>query len=218
MPAPSDNVHLIVIAKSPVAGRVKTRLCPPYSPADAARIAEAALTDTLAAVAATPAAARTLVLDGAIGPWLPSGFSVVPQRGNSLDQRLAAAFQDAQSEHSGPVLLVGMDTPQVTPELLTRSAWALSAAGTDAVLGLAQDGGWWALGLREADDALLLGVPMSTPGTGAAQLRRLTEHGLAVSLLAELVDVDDAASASTVAALVPHSRFARALFCEEIAS
>jgi rSAM/selenodomain-associated transferase 1 len=212
------DVHLIVLAKSPVAGRVKTRLCPPYSLAEAAIIAEAALRDTLDAVATTPASARTLVLDGAIGAWLPAGFSVIPQRGKSLDERLAAAFEDAQQTHRGPLLLVGMDTPQITPDLLLTSCNALLTAGTDAVLGPATDGGWWALGLRHADSRLLTGVPMSTPLTGAAQLERLVGHGLAVSMLAELVDVDDAASADAVAGAAPDSRFTRALWTLAMAS
>jgi hypothetical protein len=170
------------------------------------------LTDTLAAVAATPAAARTLALAGPIGSWLHPSFSVMPQRGNGLDQRLAAAFCDAQRHSDLPVLLVGMDTPQVTPELLTRcGAPLLLPGGPDAVLGMAADGGWWALGLRRADSSLLHGVPMSTAGTGAAQLDRLHGAGLAVELLPELVDVDDAETANQVARTAPDSHFARAL-------
>jgi hypothetical protein len=205
------DLHLVVIAKSPVAGRVKTRLCPPYSPVEAAVIAEAALADTLAAVAATPASARTLVLSGAVGLWLPAGISVVPQRGTTLDERIGAAFEDAQHEHRAPLLLIGMDTPQVTPQLLATAGELLRSDGTDAVLGLAADGGWWGLGLRHANASLLTGVPMSTPFTGAAQLQRLQASGLRVAMLPELVDVDDATSARIVADLVPSSRFAASL-------
>jgi glycosyltransferase A (GT-A) superfamily protein (DUF2064 family) len=209
---PTPELHLVVIAKSPLPGRVKTRLCPPYSLPEAALLAEAALQDTLAAVEATPAAARTIALDGPIGSWLPPAFSVMPQRGEGLDQRLAAAFYDAQLHHDHPVLLVGMDTPQLTPDLLSRcGAPLLTPGGPDAVLGLATDGGWWALGLRRARSALLHGVPMSTAGTGAAQLERLRSAGLTVELLPELTDVDDAASADEVARIAPGSRFAAAL-------
>jgi glycosyltransferase A (GT-A) superfamily protein (DUF2064 family) len=210
MPAP--ELHLVVMAKSPLPGRVKTRLCPPYTLEESATLAAAALADTLAAVAATPASARTLALDGPIGPWLHSSFSVMPQRGDGLDQRLAAAFSDAQRHSDLPVLLVGMDTPQVTAELLTRcGAPLLLADGPDAVLGMAADGGWWALGLRRADSSLLHGVPMSTAGTGAAQLERLRSAGLTVELLPELVDVDDSATADEVAWAAPGSQFSRAL-------
>lgn len=209
MPRRAEQVHLLVLAKAPVAGRVKTRLSPPYTPAQAALLAEAALRDTLAAVAATPAVARTVVLDGAPGGWLPEGFAVLPQRGDGLDERLAAAYDDAWSLAPAPLLLVGMDTPQVAPALLADAAGQLLADGTGAVLGLAGDGGWWALGLRRPDASLLLGVPMSTDGTGAAQRTRLAGAGLHVTLLPELTDVDDADDARVVAAQCPGSRFAR---------
>ncbi|MFE0102501.1 DUF2064 domain-containing protein [Streptomyces sp. NPDC059009] len=104
-----------MIAKEPRPGRVKTRLTPPFTPEEAAELAEAALCDTLRAVAATPARRRVLVLDGTPGPWLPPGFDVVPQCPGGLDARLAAAFAGCD----GPALLIGMDTPQVTPDLLT---------------------------------------------------------------------------------------------------
>ncbi|MER6383005.1 TIGR04282 family arsenosugar biosynthesis glycosyltransferase [Streptomyces sp. NPDC001250] len=193
---------LLVIAKEPLPGRVKTRLTPPFTPRQAARLAEAALVDTLHAVAAAPATRRVLVLDGAPGPWLPSGFEVLPQCAGGLDERLADAFAHC----SGPALLIGMDTPQVTPELLT-----VDFAGCDAYLGPAEDGGFWALGLAEPDPALLRGVPMSTPETGAAQRERLLAAGLRVRELPRLRDVDTAADAHAVAALAPHGRFAARL-------
>ncbi|MGC5561387.1 TIGR04282 family arsenosugar biosynthesis glycosyltransferase [Streptomyces sp. FR-108] len=193
---------LLVIAKEPLPGRVKTRLTPPFTPAEAAALAEAALADTLSAVAATPATRRVLVLDGAPGPWLPPGFDVVPQCGGGLDERLAAAFACCD----GPTLLIGMDTPQVTPALLD-----VDLTRCDAVLGPAEDGGFWALGLAEPDPRLLRGVPMSTPTTGAVQRDRLVDAGLRVRDLPPLRDVDTAADAEAVAALAPRGRFAARL-------
>lgn len=194
----------IVIAKEPRPGLVKTRLCPPCDPADAAAIAEAALVDTLAAVAGAPFDGRVLVLDGRPGPWLPTGFRVVPQRGDGLDERLAAAFDDV----GGPAFLVGMDTPQVTATDLADATARLDAGEDDAVLGPAADGGWWALGLRRPDAGALRGVPMSTPGTGAAQLARLRERGLRVGLLPVRRDVDTFADALAVSGEAPDGRFA----------
>ncbi|MFG2653359.1 DUF2064 domain-containing protein [Streptomyces sp. NPDC048436] len=193
---------LLVIAKEPRPGRVKTRLTPPFTPQEAAALAEAALADTLETVAATPAARRVLVLEGAPGPWLPPGFDVVPQCGGGLDARLAHAFAACE----GPALLIGMDTPQVTPALLTVDFTAY-----DAFFGPALDGGFWALGLAEPDPGLLRGVPMSTPRTGAVQRERLVAAGLRVRDLPALRDVDTAADAAEVAALVPHGRFAERL-------
>ncbi|MDQ0578895.1 TIGR04282 family arsenosugar biosynthesis glycosyltransferase [Streptomyces rishiriensis] len=193
---------LLVIAKEPLPGRVKTRLTPPFTPYEAAALAEAALSDTLRAVAATPASRRVLVLDGAPGPWLPPGFEVVPQCAGGLDERLAAAF----ARCDGPALLIGMDTPQVTPDLLT-----VDFDGCDAYFGPARDGGFWALGLADPDPGLLRGVPMSTPSTGAVQRARLVGAGLRVRDLPCLRDVDTAPDAVAVAALAPRSRFAARL-------
>jgi rSAM/selenodomain-associated transferase 1 len=201
------SVAIIVIAKAPAPGRTKTRLCPPCTPDEAAALAEAALTDTLQAVAATPVARRVIALDGEPGGWLPDAWEIVRQRGNGLDERLANAFEDV----GGPALVIGMDTPQVTPALLRASARRLVADGVDAVLGPTTDGGFWALGLRTPDPGLLLGVPMSVPHTGRAQHERLLADGLRVAVLPELRDVDRIADARAVAAFAPHGRFARAL-------
>ncbi|MEV7969766.1 TIGR04282 family arsenosugar biosynthesis glycosyltransferase [Sphaerisporangium sp. NPDC088356] len=200
---------MLVIAKEPVPGQVKTRLCPPCTGEQAARLAAAALEDTLHTVAATRAPHQILALQGLPGPWLPPGFTVIPQRGRGLDERLAAAFTDAHGLHPVPTVLVGMDTPQLTPPLLADAAAALTRY--DAVYGPAADGGFWLLGLRRPDPALLLGVPMSQPGTGAAQLRRLRQAGLSTAHMPELRDVDTFADACHVAAQASGTRFAATL-------
>src|SRR5215207_2970098 len=146
---------LLVIAKEPVPGRVKTRLCPPCTPEQAAR--------------------------------------------------LAHAFADCGE----PAVLVGMDTPQVAPALLTDGLAAL--AGADAVFGPATDGGYWAIGLRQPNPAVFAGVPMSRVYTGAIQRARLAALGLRTADLPPLRDVDDIAAARAVAADAPGSRFAAAL-------
>ncbi|MES9543555.1 TIGR04282 family arsenosugar biosynthesis glycosyltransferase [Actinomadura sp. NPDC000600] len=201
------SADVVVIAKEPVPGRVKTRLTPAYTPAEAAALAEASLRDTLAAVAAAPAARRILALAGDPGPWLPDGFIVIAQRGGGLDERLAHAFDDAYAGR--PVVLIGMDTPQVTPALLDRARRGLGRR--DAVFGPARDGGFWLLGLRRPSAALLRGVPMSRPDTGAVQLARLRAAGLRIAALPELTDVDTPADAEAVAAAAPGSRFAAAV-------
>jgi glycosyltransferase A (GT-A) superfamily protein (DUF2064 family) len=185
---------LVVLAKAPVPGRVKTRLTPPLTPAQAAAVAEAALADTLAAVLATPATRRLLVLAGEPGPWLPAGVEVVPQCAGGLDLRLAGAFAGC----TGPTLLIGMDTPQVTPDLLTVD-W--SAA--NAWFGPATDGGFWAIGMREPDPDVFPGVPMSVAETGAIQRARLHAAGLVIGDLPTLTDIDTAADLAAVADLVP---------------
>ena len=200
--------HVLVMAKSPEPGRVKTRLCPPLSPAEAAGVAEAALADTLEAVAACGADRKLLALEGEPGQWLPPGFEVIPQRGDGLAARLAAAWIDA----GGPGLQIGMDTPQVTGDLLDSCLALTAEPSVTATLGAANDGGWWALGLSHSWEVdVFAGVPMSTADTGAWQLKSLHAHGHRVGYLPELVDVDTVDDARQVAELAPSSRFALTL-------
>lgn len=207
MTAHGGTAALIVIAKAPAPGRSKTRLCPPCTPVQAAALAEAALGDTLAAVAATPCAARVLALEGEPGPWLPPGFDVIAQRGAGLGQRLAAAFEDT----GGPALLVAMDTPQLTPTVLAAGLARLATPGVGAVLGPTRDAGYWAIGLRGPDRAVFAGVPMSSQLTLATQRARLAALGLRVAELPLLTDADTIATARLVARSAPGSRFAAAL-------
>jgi hypothetical protein len=193
---------VIVLAKRPLPGRVKTRLCPPFTPDQAAALAGAALRDTLDAADAVAARRRVLAFDGDADEWLRPGWRLVPQCAGGLARRLASALGLAGT----PSVLVGMDTPQ----LLTHHLDAADLAGNDACLGLSADGGYWALGLADhrLADRALRGVPMSTPHTGTAQLARLYSLGLRVQLLDELTDVDTAPTAQSVAVHAPWTRFA----------
>jgi glycosyltransferase A (GT-A) superfamily protein (DUF2064 family)/SAM-dependent methyltransferase len=211
---------LMVIAKQPRPGRVKTRLTPAFTPEQAADLARASILDTLDAVRRTHADHRVLVLDGAPDGWLPEdlrdGLTILPQAPGTLDLRLAAAFADVARLDAGPALLIGMDTPQVTPEVLAKGLLALGARGdADAVFGPAEDGGFWALGLREPGhprvNGLLVGVPMSRADTGRLQHERLVEADLRISILPSLRDIDEEQDAREVAAAIPHSRFAQLL-------
>jgi glycosyltransferase A (GT-A) superfamily protein (DUF2064 family) len=194
---------LIVIAKAPVAGRVKTRLTPPCTPDQAALLARAALQDTLdAAVRSTRAGRRVLVLDGTPGAWIPDAFEVIAQRGDGLAERLAAAFADVGE----PAFLVGMDTPQLTPELLDAALGAVAGGGS--AFGAALDGGYWGIGLPAPDAAVFAGVPMSSTRTGAVQRAQMTLLGLHPLILPPLLDVDTFDDALTVAAEAPDTRFA----------
>jgi uncharacterized protein len=202
----SERVALVVIAKAPVPGRAKTRLSPPCTPEEAAELAAAALRDTLAAVAAAPARRHLLALDGAADGWVPPGVEVVTQRGAGLGERLVHALEAA----GGPALVVGMDTPQLTPALLATATRRLLEPGVDAVLGPADDGGYWAIGLRRPDPLVFAGVPMSTPRTCSAQLRRLAALGLCTGGLPPLRDVDTMIDAAAVARACPETGFAAA--------
>ena len=193
-------MHLLVMAKEPVAGRVKTRLCPPLTPSQAADYAAGALADTLDAVAGCGADQKILALDGAPGPWLPDGFRVIAQRGGTFNERLARAWADA----GGPGVQIGMDTPQVTAALLDAALDAVAPGR--AVVGPTFDGGWWGLGLPAPEGAAFDHVPMSRSDTGDHQRAQLRRLGYVVHDLAALVDVDHFTDAVTVAAETPHLR------------
>jgi len=211
-------VCLLVVAKAPVPGLAKTRLAATLGDDTAADIAAAALLDTLDAVADSPAAARVVALTGNLDEAARSDeircrladFIVLPQRGDGFADRLANAHLDASAVTGGlPVLQIGMDTPQVSPDLLGRCAQVL--AGCDAVLGMARDGGWWVLGVRDPATAeCLRAVPMSAPDTGSETLSALEHTGIGVELVCELADVDTVDDIDMVRdACAPTSRFHR---------
>ena len=211
-------VTALIVAKAPVPGLAKTRLAAALGDRVAAGIAAAALLDTLDAVADTPLATKVVAMTGDLASACQSeairerlsGFTVVEQRGDSFADRLANAHADAAATAGPmPVLQIGMDTPQVTAELLTRCARAL--LGAHAVVGPARDGGWWLLGVADAATAECLRlVPMSRPDTGALTYAALLQTGSPVTVLEELADVDTVADISVVRAdCQPSGRFAQ---------
>ena len=200
-------VALLVIAKEPLPGRAKTRLTPPCTAEQAARLARASLLDTIDVVAGTPGVRKVLVFDGDGRRWRRSGFELLAQRGTGLAERLAAAFDDVEP----PALLVGMDTPQLTAPLLLDGVRALQDPDVDAVLGPAIDGGYWSVGFSARVAGAFTGVPMSCDSTWRRQSERLAELGLRVHQQPPLRDVDTVEDARAVARGAPHTRFARTL-------
>lgn len=187
------------MAKEPRPGAVKTRLCPPCTPAEAATVAEAALADTMASVLACHADRRVVALAGEPGPWLPEGIEVISQGDGGFDRRLAIAWQAMD----GPGIQIGMDTPHISGPDLDDALGALEPADVDAVLGPAADGGWWVIGLQSPDPRVFLGVETSRTDTGRRQLQRLTDLGLRADLLATHRDLDTVADAVALAIAYP---------------
>ena len=178
-------MHITVIAKAPVPGRVKTRLCPPCTPQQASDVAAAALADTLDAVAAVAAGVGmrpTLLLDGDRPDWVSDEYDVVAQCSGDLSARLAHGFAVL-----GRGVIVGMDTPAAIRHL--PGAVEAVARGDDA-LGLAIDGGYWVIGLASVDAQVFAGIEMSTENTGAQQWRRLRSLGRSVTMLPSARDLD----------------------------
>ncbi|RZI87691.1 MAG: DUF2064 domain-containing protein [Microbacterium sp.] len=206
--------RVLVMAKAPVPGQAKTRLGATVGMAAAADLAAAALLDTLDACAAT-FEVRYLALAGDLTRACRSdeivealaGWIVLDQVGASFADRLAHAHGRVADCGPGPIVQVGMDTPQLTGPLLRAVADGLERA--DVVLGPAEDGGWWALGLADGRDArALVDVPMSDPQTYRRTVEAFAGHR--VLEVAELRDIDTLDDAGTVAAAAPGTRFARA--------
>ena len=210
---------VLVMAKAPVAGQAKTRLAPVAGATGAAELAAAALLDTLeAGAAAFPPGRRVLALTGdltaarradeirdAVRGWL-----VVRQDGQTFGDRLADGHRQAHRLAGGPVVQIGMDTPQVGAPLLL--AVAEDAHRLDGpVLGPALDGGWWVLVTTHAGQAAVLsGVPMSRPDTGRLTAAALAASGHPAGGAVVMRDVDLPEDAEAVAANAPHTRFAAA--------
>lgn len=213
----------LILAKAPIPGAVKTRLCPPCDDGTAAILAAAALLDTVRTVRACarllPVVAlagdlRAAVMGAEIRSELKSSVRVIEQRGGGLAERIAAAHADSAPLLPGrPILQIGMDTPQVTVADLDNCLNSLiGSAANDAIVGPAMDGGWWLLGLRDPLSAAhIRSVPMSRPNTGELTVRALTESGLRMTYGPMLRDVDTIDDAYAVAREAPDSRFAREL-------
>jgi uncharacterized protein len=212
---------LLVVAKAPVAGLAKTRLGAVLGPRQAARVAAAALLDTLDAVLAVPSTIPVVALTGDLAAAeradeviaALTNCAVISQRGKDFADRLANAHHDVAKAYPGrAVFQIGMDTPQVTDTLLKESIDALHQPGVDAVLGPALDGGWWGLGLRNPLHANVLStVQMSEADTCEQTFAELRRAGLRIAPLPELSDVDTMNDAMAVAATVPFGRFAEAV-------
>ncbi len=199
--------QIVVIAKEPLPGKAKTRLAPAYGFEGAAALAMAALQDTMDAACGSDAARVVLALDGEPGEWLRDDVDVMPQCAGPLGDRLAGAIARAYEQLSLPVLVVGMDTPQVTSALLNSVLQVLTGAA--AVLGPADDGGYWCIGVQLPDARVFDNVPMSLPTTGSDQLTQLRCLGLTTAVVPSLRDVDLPSDVPLVAAAAPGSRFAR---------
>jgi glycosyltransferase A (GT-A) superfamily protein (DUF2064 family) len=207
---------LLIVAKAPVPGLAKTRIARTVGDALAADVAAAALLDTVDVAVAVgwpvvvamtgdlTQAARSEEIAGRL-----MGATVIDQRGDGLGARLANAHADADAGHG--VVQVGMDTPQVTVEDLLI-AGRLVADG-HRVVGPAEDGGWWLLGLPDPAEAVaLVDVPMSQPDTGV-----LTEAALggAVEHVRTLRDMDNWGDAVAISHDLPISRLAQVVAATE---
>lgn len=184
------------MAKAPVAGQVKTRLCPPLSAADAAELSRCFLLDKVAQVLqvtrAEPVVAYAPEEAAAVFEALAPGFTLLPQRGGDLTARLLSVLERLFADGCDAAIMIDSDTPTL-PVGLLESAVTLVASGVhDLVLGPSDDGGYYLIGLRQLRTELFEGMPWSTPAVFDETLRRADALGLRTSQLPPWYDVDTA--------------------------
>jgi rSAM/selenodomain-associated transferase 1 len=183
----SGAITICVFAKPPVAGAVKTRLAAQVGAERAAALAAAFLIDTWAAVRELPGARAVIASTGALPPGLCDGAEVWPQGDGTLDARIERILMRALAGGGGAIAL-GADSPGL-PRARLDEAMACLARG-EAVIGPADDGGFYLLGVPRCPPGLLAGVPWSDPRTCEATRARLAEHGMPAAVLPAWFDVD----------------------------
>ena len=189
---------LVVFAKWPLPGQVKTRLCPPLQPDQAAELARCFLLDTVERVSRLEEVQVWVAFAPAnseprFRALLPASVRYLPQRGNDLGERELNIFVDLFEKAATRVAIMGSDIPSV-PLAYLRSAFdLLESPGCDAVLGPSRDGGYYCIGAQaghSALPALFENIEWSTERVMAQTLRQARLHNLKVSLIPRWYDVD----------------------------
>ncbi|MET0646459.1 MAG: TIGR04282 family arsenosugar biosynthesis glycosyltransferase [Pyrinomonadaceae bacterium] len=193
---------VIVMAKAPRAGEAKTRLAPPLTREEAARLAARLFADTVAlalgvgatvVVAYAPADGRAALEEALCAASLEEAARKVlwlEQRGRDLGERLAGVVERAAELRLGPLLLVGTDSPTLPPDFLAAALEELANGGADVALGATSDGGYYAVGMREPAPGLFERVEWSTPRAYAQTARNAGRLRLRLLELPPWYDVD----------------------------
>jgi uncharacterized protein len=191
------RIALCIMAKAPEAGQVKTRLCPPLSPEEAAQLYRCFLMDKIAQVrrvtAAEPVLAYAPEGAGGIFEALAPGFRLLPQRGGDLTSRLLSVLERLFEAGFGGAIVIDSDTPTLPSGLLERAVTHVVSREHDVVLGPSEDGGYYLIGLGRLHRALFEDMPWSTPVVLEETLRRVRDLGLTAAQLEPWYDVDTGA-------------------------
>lgn len=186
---------IVVVAKAPRPGAVKTRLIPHLGAQDAADLAARMLQDTVAA--ARRLAPRVAVAyapdDGreAMEPLLGPDLLWIAQRGDDLGARMEHAARGAAAAGCAPLILMGADSPTLSPDAVSEGFGLLES--TDLALGPSEDGGVWCIGLRRPAPGLFDGIAWSTAAVFAQLKENALRRGLRVGTLATGYDIDTVA-------------------------
>ena len=198
------------MAKAPRQGAVKTRLVPPLSTVDAAELSACFIRDIAGNILA---AARAAPIDGYVAysppgsadlfaALLPDRVGLLPPRRIGLAESLLDAAQDLLAAGYGAACLVNADSPTLPTDLMVAAAQALALPGDRLVLGPAEDGGYYLIGMKHPHPRLFEEIDWSTERVFGQTLDRAREIGLETVTLASWYDVDDAASLRRLAAEV----------------
>lgn len=187
-------VAVAIMAKAPRVGEVKTRLCPPLRPAEAAALYRCFLLDKIdqvrALTEAHPALAYTPAEGRALFEELAPGFTLVLQRGPDLGARLASTLAQLLADGHPAALAIDSDTPTLPSAFLEQAVDLIRRPGPDVVLGPSADGGYYLIGVRAARRELFEGIPWSTPRVLTETVRRAAAAGLTTTCLPSWFDVD----------------------------
>ena len=196
---PRNSCALAVMAKAPRAGEVKTRLVPPLTHAEAALLSACLLRDTAANVADIHDADGFIVYTPAdaaaqFRALLPAGCRLLAQRGATLGARLINATEDLLAYGYRSVCLINADAPTLPRAHLAAAVARLSQPDECVVLGPADDGGYYLIGLKRAERQLFTDITWSTSQVCAQTIERARASGLPCELLPAWYDLDDAAA------------------------
>jgi len=208
----TGRVALAVMAKVPVAGEVKTRLCPPLAPVQAATLAECFLLDRLEQLGEVPDADALVAFaprerQATLRALVPPGVSLIPQEGADLGARLDRVLTDLLAEGYAGAIAVDADSPTLPTAYLRRACAVLRDAAVDVVVGPCEDGGYYLIGLRAPAPALFTDMPWSTARVTEETLARARPLGLRLALLPSWFDVDRGADLARLRAPAPPEAF-----------
>jgi rSAM/selenodomain-associated transferase 1 len=186
---------LVVMAKAPVAGNVKTRLSPDLSADDAARLSACFLKDRLVemgklngcdrAIAFTPEKAEHL-----FEQYSANRFSLFPQRGLGLGERMSNIFKEKHPEGYHAIVVVGTDSPDLPGSIVTEAFDRLMSEPVDIILGPAVDGGYYLVGMKRHHPEVFERIPWGTETVLAATLEAARESGIRTACLQTWHDID----------------------------
>ncbi len=189
------NKALLIFAKQPLPGKVKTRLSPPFSPQEAADIYRCMLSDTLAKVAGLPGVKIFLFFEPSCGASdffrtsFP-GIRIFPQQGDDLGERLKKAFEMVFDLGFESVAAIGTDSPDLPLLHLQEPFRLLQDEGADVVFGPAADGGYYLVALGRSYPGLFRDIPWSTSRVLETSLEAASSLGLQVKSLPVWHDMD----------------------------